>query len=168
MRGPLLRFAVVNFVWTYKRLPVVRRQMPVDRHLPPPTTHTTRQLVRQCLVQPAFQDGECLGQTVLQSGHHRLVGRGLGEVVARGGNRNQTRRRTKHDPKYHRRSALPTVIFQKSYVKQPFLNPWIHFTTGYDTIHPWTHWLSPWRGFARHKPLSERALRSPIALRASF
>jgi hypothetical protein len=36
-------------------------------------------------------------KAVVQGGHHRLIGRGVRQIEAGGGNRNRPRRRAKHD-----------------------------------------------------------------------
>ena len=75
--GPLPRLAVVELVAAFVRLAVVRRQMPVDRHLPATPPQATRQAAGERLVQTPFQHGKRFGQALLQGGHHRLVGGAL-------------------------------------------------------------------------------------------
>ena len=130
---PLPGFAVVNLVATFVRLAVVRRQMPVDRYLPPAPSQATRQLPGERLVETAFQHGKCFGQVLLQGGHHRLVGRGAGQIAARGRDRDRSGRRPQQDVQDHRRRAFPTSIPYQLCLQQPIERPLVNFAARYAT-----------------------------------
>jgi hypothetical protein len=109
--SPQLGFAVVEFVAALEWLSVVGLQVPVDGDIPRPTPHAFGQWVDQGVVQKPFQDQQGLGQAFVQSRHHSLIGRHLGQIAAGSIHGNTAGGGAKRDAQHDRGGAFPAVIF---------------------------------------------------------
>jgi hypothetical protein len=123
LRGSLFGLAVVKFVAALERLSVVGLQVPVDGDIPCPTAHAFGQRVDQSVVQPPFQDKQCLGQAFVQGRHHGLIGRRFGQVSAGGTDGNAPCGGPQRDAQHDRGGAFPAVILDQLRIEQQSQRP---------------------------------------------